>query len=65
MICASNIFAYLNKKTYQKKSYSPIVWCGKKDWQQKLIPWGMDQTWVPVVDEFVKTGQYKPELKGK
>jgi ABC-type sugar transport system substrate-binding protein len=65
MICAANVIAYLDKKTYQKKSYSPIVWCNKNDWQQKLIPWGMDETWVPVVDEFVKTGQYKPELKGK
>jgi ABC-type sugar transport system substrate-binding protein len=65
MICASNIIAYLDNKTYQKKSYSPIVWCGKSDWQQKLIPWGMDQSWTPVVDEFVRTGKYKPELRGK
>jgi len=65
MICASNIIAYLDKKPYQTKSYSPIVWTSRKDWQQKLIPWGMDPSWFPVVDEFVKTGKYKPELKGK
>lgn len=65
MICASNIFAYLNKQTYQKKSYSPIVWTSRKDWQQKLIPWDMDPSWFSVVDEFVKSGQFKPELKGK
>jgi ABC-type sugar transport system substrate-binding protein len=65
MICASNLIAYLDKKTYQKKSYSPVVWVSKKDWQQKLIPWDMDKSWMPVVNEFVKTGQYKPELKGK
>jgi ABC-type sugar transport system substrate-binding protein len=65
MICMANVIAYLDKKTYQKKSYSPVVWVSKKDWQQKLIPWGVDVTWMPVVNEFVKTGQYKPELKGK
>ncbi len=65
MICASNIIAYLNKQTYQKKSYSPVVWVSKKDWQQKLIPWDMDTSWMPVVNEFVKTGQYKPELRSK
>lgn len=65
MICAANMFAYLDKKTYQKKSYSPVVWVSQKDWQQKLIPWDVDLSWMPVVNEFVKTGQYKPELKGK
>jgi ABC-type sugar transport system substrate-binding protein len=63
MICAQNLINYLNKKTYQKKSYSPIVWTTADDWQEKLIPWDVDSSWFPVVDEFVKTGKYKPELK--
>ncbi len=63
MINAANLIAYLNGETYQKKAYSPIVWCSKEDWQEKLIPWGVDESWMPVVEEFVKTGQYKPELR--
>ena len=65
MICATNLLAYMNKQTYQKKTYSPIVWTTKDNWQQKLIPWGMDESWTPVVNEFIKTGQYKPELRKK
>jgi simple sugar transport system substrate-binding protein len=65
MICATNLLAYLNKQTYQKKSYSPIVWINKSNWQQKLIPWDVDAGWIPVVNEFVKTGNYKPELLKK
>ncbi len=63
MINAANLLAYLNKQTYQKKSYSPVIWINKDNWQQKLIPWDVDQSWMPVVDEFVKAGQYKPELR--
>jgi simple sugar transport system substrate-binding protein len=65
MICATNLLAYLNKQTYQKKSYSPIVWTTAKDWPQKLITWDVNEKWFPVVNEFVKTGVYKPELQPK
>jgi len=65
MICATNLLAYINKQTYQKKTYSPVVWVNAKNWQQKYIPWDMDESWVPVVNEFIKTGQYKPELRKK
>jgi simple sugar transport system substrate-binding protein len=63
MICAANIQAYMGKQKYQTKSYSPIVWCDKTNWQQKLIPWDVDLSWMPVVDNFVKTGVYKPDLR--
>jgi len=63
MICAQNLINYLKGKTYQKKTYSPVIWISKAEWQDKLIPWGVDASWFPVVDEFVKTGQYKPELR--
>ena len=65
MICAANLLAYMNKQTYQKKSYSPIVWVNAKDWPQKLITWDVNEKWMPVVNEFVKTGKYKPELQPK
>jgi len=65
MINAANLIAYMNKQTYQKKTFSPVVWVSSKDWQQKYIPWDVDETWLPVVQEFVKTGQYKPELRTK
>lgn len=63
MICAQNLINHLKGKEYQLKSYSPIVWCSKEDWEEKLIPWFLDESWFPVVEEFVKTGQYKPELR--
>ncbi len=63
MICAANLIAYLKGETYQTKTYSPVVWINKDNWEEKLIPWGVDAAWFPVVDEFVKTGKYKPELR--
>ena len=65
MINAANLIAYMRGATYQKKTFSPVVWVSSKDWQQKYIPWDVDETWLPVVNEFVKTGQYKPELRTK
>lgn len=63
MICAKNLISYLRDEPYQKKSYSPILWVGRSNWEKDLIPWDVDETWMPVVDEFVKTGKYKPELR--
>jgi ABC-type sugar transport system substrate-binding protein len=63
MICAKNLIAYLKGETYQKKSYSPIVWVDRDNWEELLIPWDVDESWMPVVEEFVKTGKYKPELR--
>lgn len=63
MICAQNLISHLKGQTYHRKSYSPIVWCNAKDWSQKLIPWDVDEKWMPVVNEFMGTGRYKPELK--
>jgi ABC-type sugar transport system substrate-binding protein len=63
MICAKNLINYLKGEPYQKKSYSPIVWCDRSNWQELLIPWDVDESWMPVVEEFVKTGKYKPELR--
>ena len=63
MICAKNLINYLKGEPYQKKSYSPIVWVNSDNWEELLIPWDVDESWFPVVDEFVKTGKYKPELR--
>ena len=63
MICAANLIAYMKGETYQTKIYSPIIWINEDNWEENLIPWGVDAAWFPVVDEFVKTGMYKPELQ--
>jgi len=65
MICAANLIAMLKSQTYQKKTYSPVVWVNQKTWEAELIPWDMDDSWLPVVQEFIKTGQYKPELRAR
>ena len=63
MICAANLIAKLKGQTYQEKAYSPVIWVNLKTWEADLIPWDMDESWLPVVSEFIKTGQYKPELR--
>lgn len=63
MICAQNLINYLKGKKYQEKTYSPAVWCTQDNWEEKLIPWDVDEDWFPVVDAFIETGKYKPELK--
>lgn len=63
MICAKNLISYLKGETYQKKTYSPVIWVNQDTWEKDLIPWDVDESWLPVVDEFVKTGEYKPELR--
>jgi len=65
MINAANLIAYMRGEPYQKKAYSPIVWVNRDNWQEKLIPWGVDESLMPVVNEFVKTGKYKPNLRKK
>jgi ABC-type sugar transport system substrate-binding protein len=63
MICALNLISYLKGETYQVKTYSPVVWVNQQTWEKDLIPWDVDASWLPVVEEFVKTGVYKPELR--
>ena len=63
MICATNLLAYMNKQTYQKRTYSPVLWISSKNWEKNYIPWEMNESWIPVVNEFVKTGKYRPELR--
>ncbi len=65
MICAANLIAYLKGETYQHKTFSPVVWVNQKTWRTELIPWAMDETWLPVVKEFLKSGKVKLELKSK
>ncbi len=65
MVTAYNLISYLRHQTYQKKIYEPIVWVSKKDWKQNLIPWDVDNSWLPVVKEFVKTGKYDAGLRTK
>jgi ABC-type sugar transport system substrate-binding protein len=62
MINATNLMAYLDKKPYQTNTYTPVVWVSKKDWRSKYISWSVDESWLPLVQEFVKTGKYKPEM---
>ena len=65
MICARNMIAYLKGEPYQETPRVPFAWVSKDNWEEKLIPWDVDESWMPVVEEFVKTGQFKPELVAK
>lgn len=63
MICAQNLINYMKDKTFQVKTYSPLAWCTQDNWEERLIPWDVDETWMPLVREFVETGQYNPNLR--
>jgi len=63
MICAQNLINKLKGRTFQQKTYSPIVWCTQENWQEKLITWDVDEGWLPLVEEFVETGEYNPALR--
>ena len=63
MICAQNLINKLKGRTFQQKTYSPTVWCTQEDWQEKLVPWDVDEGWLPLVEEFVETGEYNPALR--
>ncbi|MDD5077209.1 MAG: sugar ABC transporter substrate-binding protein [Sphaerochaetaceae bacterium] len=63
MICAQNLINSMTGRTYQTKTYSPIVWTTRDNWKEQLIPWEMDASWLPLVDEFVRTGKYNASLR--
>ena len=65
MICAQNLINMLKGRNYQTKTYSPIVWTTRADWREKLIPWELSKAWLPVVEEFIKTGKYNEALRPK
>jgi hypothetical protein len=41
----------------------PIAWVGQENWEKDLIPWDVDASWLPVVDEYLKSGNFNPALK--
>ena len=63
MICAQNLINKMKGRTFQTKTYSPIVWTTRDNWKEELIPWEVDESWIPLVQEFVKTGKYNAGLR--
>ena len=63
LACARNIAKYLQGQPYAKKVMMPIAWVGQENWEKDLIPWDVDASWLPVVDEYLKTGNFNPALK--
>lgn len=65
MLCAANLISYLKDEGYKENIFSPMVWVSQDTWQEELIPWEMDSSWLPVVREYIETGEYKPELRSE
>jgi ribose transport system substrate-binding protein len=63
LACARNIANYLQGKPYAKKVMMPIKWVSQQTWEKDLIPWDVDASWLPVVDEYLTTGNFDPSLK--
>ncbi len=56
MLVAASILEYLATGDVLELQVSPAVWVTKDDWKEKLIPWEVDASWLPVAEEFVRTG---------
>jgi len=57
IISAISILEYLKGNPPLELVQTPIVWCTMEDWEDTLIPWDIDESWIPVAEEFVKTGE--------
>lgn len=63
MINAQNMINYLTDEPYVEQGFSPMVWCTKDDWEETLIPWDVGLDWLPVVEDFIASGEYDPDLR--
>jgi ABC-type sugar transport system substrate-binding protein len=59
MLCALSMIEFLKGNSVPKLVYSPVVWVTPKDYKTKAIPWQVDKSWIPVAQEFMKTGKLK------
>ncbi|MFW6138804.1 MAG: sugar ABC transporter substrate-binding protein [Spirochaetota bacterium] len=62
-IYARNMIAYLKGEKYQELAYGPYVWTSQDNYLEKYIPWNVDESWLPVVEQFVKTGEYDRSIQ--
>lgn len=56
ILSAISILEYLQGKPPLALVSTPIVWSTVDDWKETLIPWNVDASWIPVAEEFIKTG---------
>lgn len=59
MICATNLINYLKGENYVEETYSPVRWVSQEDWEERYIPWEMNEKWLPRAEEFLETGELK------
>jgi ribose transport system substrate-binding protein len=57
MVAATVMIEFLKGNEPPELTYTPTVWCMQDDWQETVIPWEVDESWVPVVENFIKTGK--------
>jgi ABC-type sugar transport system substrate-binding protein len=57
MLVATTIIEYLKGKGVPALQKTPSVWVMAENWEETLIPWDMDETWLPVAQKFVETGK--------
>lgn len=56
ILSAISILEFLSGNPPLELVSTPIVWCTVDDWEETLIPWDIDESWVPIAEEFIKTG---------
>lgn len=59
IVTAISILEFLRGNPPLELVSTPIVWVTVDDWEQTLIPWDIDASWIPVAEEFIATGNLK------
>ena len=57
MLVATTIIEYLKGNGVPALQMTPSVWVMRENWKETLIPWEMDESWLPVAQKFVETGK--------
>lgn len=56
MLVATTVIEYLKGNPVPALSYTPTIWFDQSDWEEKIIPWEVDESWLSVAEKFVQTG---------
>lgn len=57
LLCALTVVDKLQGKPSTALVKTPQIWVGKEEYKEKLIPWEVDEKWIPIARNFMATGK--------
>lgn len=57
LLCALTVVEYLKGNPPPELVFTPIIWVDQSNYKEKTLPWHMDTTWIPIAEEFIRTGE--------